>query len=67
MSVKEVVEEVESKVEDVVKKVEDEFTQNKALEVLVQAVKLAQKRGAYELEETEIILKAIKAFVQKVV
>lgn len=45
----------------------DDFDQNKALEILVQAVKLAQKRGAYEIEETEVILKAIRKFVNPVV
>lgn len=49
-----------------VPKVEEEFNQNKALEVLVQAIKLAQKRGAFELEETELILKAIRMFIPKV-
>lgn len=39
--------------------------QNQALNVLVQAVRLAQKRGAYELEETELILKAVKVFTNK--
>lgn len=61
--IKEVVEEVITEVQNV----EEEFTQSHALQVLVNAVKVAQKRGAYELEETEIILKAIKMFVQKTV
>lgn len=42
--------------------VSNELTQDQALSILVQAVKLATKRGAYELEETEVILKAIKIF-----
>jgi hypothetical protein len=37
--------------------------QNDALNVLVNVAKLAVKRGAFELEETEIILKAIRQFV----
>jgi len=65
--VEKVVSQVEAEVKDEVAKVEEEFTQNHALQVLVNAVKVAQKRGAYELEETEIILKAIKMFVQKTV
>lgn len=56
----------EVKEEVVVPVKEEEFNQNKALEVLVQAIKLAQKRGAFELEETELILKAIRVFIPKV-
>lgn len=37
--------------------------QNDALNVLVSSVKIAVKRGAFELEEVEIILKAIRTFV----
>lgn len=34
----------------------------KALGVLIEAVKLATKRGAFELGEIEIILDAVKSF-----
>ena len=37
------------------------------LQVLVNAVKVAVKRGAFELEEVETILKAIKAFAVQTV
>lgn len=37
--------------------------QNDALNVLVSSVKAAVKRGAFELEEIEVILKAVKMFV----
>lgn len=33
---------------------------NKASEILINAIKLAQKRGAYELEEVDVILQALK-------
>jgi len=36
--------------------------QNKALQILVEAVSLAQKRGAYSLDEIELILPAIRVF-----
>jgi len=36
---------------------------NKALMVLINAVKLAQGKGVYSLEEAEIISRAIRAFV----
>lgn len=41
------------------------LSQEQALNILVQAVKLAQKRGAYELEETEVLLQAIRVFTSK--
>lgn len=44
---------------------EVELTVDQALNVLVQAVRIAQKRGAYELEEAETVLKAIKVFTPK--
>lgn len=37
--------------------------QNDALNVLVSSVKAAVKRGTFELEEIEVILKAVKMFV----
>mgnify|MGYP003498870785 CR=1 FL=1 len=39
--------------------------QNKALQLLVEAVGLAQKRGAYSLDEIAIILPAIRVFTVK--
>jgi hypothetical protein len=38
------------------------MTQQEALDVLVQSVRVANKRGAYELEESTIIAEAIKVF-----
>lgn len=40
------------------------MNQQEALEILVQAVRLANKRGAYEIEESEQIAQAIKVFSQ---
>ena len=37
--------------------------QNQALNVLVQAVRVAQKRGAYNLDEAKAIATAVSAFV----
>ena len=37
-------------------------TVNQALNVLVQGVELAQKRGAYNLQEAEILSQAVKLF-----
>lgn len=42
-------------------------TPQEALQVLINVAKVAVKRGAFELEETEIILKAIKSFTTNVV
>jgi hypothetical protein len=41
------------------------MNQQQALEVLVNAVKVAQRRGAFELEETPIIAEAVKVFSPK--
>lgn len=46
-------------------KSDPELTQDQALNILVQSARLATKRGAFELEETEVILKAIKVFTPK--
>ena len=40
-----------------------EMTQQQALEVLVNAVKVAQKRGAFELEEAPILAQAVGVFM----
>ena len=37
--------------------------QLKALKVLIDGVKMAQKRGAYELPEAELLWNAIKVFL----
>ena len=37
--------------------------QVKALQVLLQGVQVAQKRGAYDLSEAEILSRAVKQFV----
>jgi len=39
-----------------------EFTSVEALNVLVQAVRFAQGKGVYSLEDAEMISKAIKVF-----
>ena len=44
---------------------EEIFDQNTALNVLVNAVHVGQNRGAWKLEETPILLKAIQAFMKK--
>ena len=40
-----------------------EMNQQQALEVLINAVKVAQKRGAFELEETPMIFQAVTIFM----
>ena len=37
--------------------------QIKAIQVFIQAVNVAQKRGAYNLDEAEVINQAVKQFV----
>jgi hypothetical protein len=39
--------------------------QNKAIQILIDAIGVAQKRGAYSLDEIDVILPAIKTFVKK--
>lgn len=39
------------------------MTQENALNILVSAVRLANKRGAFEIEESAQILEAIKVFM----
>lgn len=39
--------------------------QNKAIQILVEAVEVAQKRGAYSLAEVDAILPAVKAFIKQ--
>lgn len=38
------------------------MNQQQALEILINAVRVAQKRGAFELEEAAVLLEAIKKF-----
>ena len=44
--------------------VPEKLDQNTALSILVNAVHVGQSRGAWKLEETEILLRAIRAFVK---
>ena len=41
------------------------MNQNDALSVLVQAVNLAQSKGAYSLQEAAVITQAVTAFTPK--
>jgi len=38
------------------------MTQQEALNVLVSAVRLANKRGAFEIEESSAVFEAVKVF-----
>ena len=40
-----------------------EMNQQQALNVLVQAARIAQSKGAYTLEDAELVAKAIKVFI----
>ena len=40
-----------------------ELNQQQALNVLIQAVRIAQGKGAFTLEDAELVAKAIKVFV----
>jgi hypothetical protein len=42
---------------------ENNKQQLEALNVLINGIKMAQKRGAYELPEAEVLWKAIKVFL----
>ena len=37
--------------------------QLKALNILINGIKVAQKRGAYELQEAEVLWNAVKVFM----
>lgn len=41
----------------------ENLTQNQAISVLIQASRIAQSKGAYTLEDAELVSKAIKVFV----
>lgn len=43
----------------------EKFEQSAALNVLVNAIHVGQSRGAWKLEETPVLLKAINSFVKK--
>jgi len=40
-----------------------ELTQGQAVNVLIQAARIAQSKGAFTLEDAELVSKAIKIFV----
>lgn len=40
-----------------------ELTQAQAVNVLIQAARIAQSKGAFTLEDAELVSKAIKAFM----
>lgn len=40
-----------------------ELTQAQAINVLIQAARIAQSKGAYTLEDAELVAKAIRVFV----
>ena len=42
----------------------ENLTQQQAVGLLVQGVQMAQSRGAYNLNEAELIAKAIRAYAQ---
>ncbi len=41
----------------------NELTQGQAVNVLIQAVRIAQGKGAYTLEDAELVARAVKVFV----
>jgi len=43
----------------------EEMTPQKAIEILIQAVFVGQKRGAWNLEEVPILLKAVQHFTKQ--
>jgi hypothetical protein len=43
-----------------------EMNQGQAINVLIQAARLAQNKGAFTLEDAEMVSKAIKVFVPPV-
>lgn len=40
-----------------------ELTQGQAINVLIQAARIAQSKGAFTLEDAELVAKAIRIFV----
>ena len=43
----------------------ENLSQGEAISVLIQAAEIGQKKGVYTFEESALIYKAIKTFVQK--
>ncbi len=43
----------------------EKLDQQTALNILVNAVHVGQSRGAWKLEEAEVLLKAIRVFMKK--
>lgn len=58
-------EDKKSEIKELVNPEADVLDQNTALNILVNAIHIGQSRGAWKLEETEVLLKAIKAFTVK--
>lgn len=44
---------------------QNEMTQEKAVQLLINGVMLAQRKGVYQLEEAELLSKAVKCFLKK--
>ena len=42
---------------------EQELTQGQAVNVLIQAARIAQGKGAFTLEDAELVSRAIKVFI----
>jgi len=42
-----------------------ELNQSQAINVLIQAARIGQSKGAYTLEDAELISKAIRIFIPK--
>ena len=43
----------------------EDLSQTEALGILINAIYVGQQRGAWKLDETEVLLKAIRAFSNK--
>lgn len=41
------------------------MNQQQALEILINGIKVAQKRGAFELEEATLLGEAVRVFIPK--
>lgn len=48
-----------------VAQIPEQLTQQQALQVLVDAARVAQSKGIFTLDDAELVNKAIKAFVPK--
>lgn len=46
------------------KQIPEQLSQAESISVLIQAAEIAQKKGIYTFEESALIYKAIKTFVQ---